>query len=84
MSVEHHELAEAYLRKLVEEGMHKRYDERCGGIPQEVIDRVEMEYQTIIPNRFTDYILMVWDMHNFCRTPDRGRQFCKRKGLTPQ
>ena len=48
MSVEHHELAEAYLRKLVEEGMHKRYDERCGGIPQEVIDRVEMEYQTII------------------------------------
>ena len=51
MSVEHHELAEAYLRKLVEEGMHKRYDERCGGIPQEVIDRVEMEYQTIIPNR---------------------------------
>ena len=42
MSVEHHELAEAYLRKLVEDGMHKRYDERCGGIPQEVIDRVEM------------------------------------------
>ena len=48
MSVEHHELAEAYLRKLVEDGMHKRYDERCGGIPQEVIDRVEMEYQTIM------------------------------------
>ena len=83
MSVEHHELAEAYLRKLVEEGMHKRYDERCGGIPQEVIDRVEMEYQTIIPNRFTDYILMIWDIHNFCRTPDRVRKFCKRKGLTP-
>ena len=63
--------------------MHDRYDERCGHIPQEVIDRVNMEYETIIPNRFTDYILMIWDIHNFCRTPERVFEFCKRKGITP-
>ena len=81
--MEHHELAERYLKYLVEKGMHERYDERCGCIPQEVIDRVNMEYETIIPNRFTDYILMIWDIHNFCRTPERVFEFCKRKGITP-
>ena len=81
--MEHHELAERYLKYLVEKGMHERYDERCGCIPQEVIDRVNMEYDTIIPNRFTDYILMIWDIHNFCRTPERVFEFCKRKGITP-
>ena len=83
MAVEHHKLAEAYLKYLVEKGMHERYDERCGCIPQEVIDRVNMEYETIIPNRFTDYILMIWDIHNFCRTPERVFEFCKKKGITP-
>lgn len=81
--MEHHYLAEQYLKYLVEKGMHERYDERCGCIPQEVIDRVNMEYDTIIPNRFTDYILMIWDIHNFCRTPERVFKFCKEKGLTP-
>lgn len=81
--MEHHELAENYLKYLVEQGMHKRYDERCGGVPQEVIDRINMEYDVIIPNRFTDYILMIWDIHNFCRTPKRVREFCNRKGITP-
>jgi len=81
--MEHHVLAENYLKYLVEKGMHERYDERCGGIPQEVIDRVNMEYETIIPNRFTDYILMIWDIHNFCRTPSRVFEFCKRKEIQP-
>lgn len=81
--MEHHVLAEQYLKYLVEKGMHERYDERCGGIPQEVIDRVNMEYETIIPNNFTDYILMIWDIHNFCRTPNRVFEFCKKKGITP-
>lgn len=81
--MEHHELAEAYLKYLVDKGMHERYDERCGCIPPEVIDRVNMEYETIIPNRFTDYILMIWDIHNFCRTPERVFKFCKKKGITP-
>lgn len=81
--MEHNELAEQYLKYLVEQGMHDRYDERCGCVPQEVIDRVNMEYETIIPNRFTDYILMIWDIHDFCRTPQRVFQFCKRKGIQP-
>lgn len=81
--MQHHELAENYLKYLVEQGMHKRYDKRCGGVPQEVIDRINMEYDVIIPNRFTDYILMIWDIHNFCRTPKRVREFCNRKGITP-
>lgn len=81
--MEHHELAEQYLKYLVDKGMHDRYDERCGCVPQEVIDRVNMEYETIIPNRFTDYILMIWDIHDFCRTPQRVFQFCKRKGIQP-
>lgn len=81
--MEHHELAEQYLKYLVEQGMHDRYDERCGCVPQEVIDRINMEYETIIPNRFTDYILMIWDIHNFCRTPQRVFEFCKRKGIQP-
>lgn len=81
--MEHHELAESYLKYLVEKGMHERYDARCGGIPQEVIGRVNMEYETIIPNRFTDYILMIWDIHDFCRSPKRVMAFCSQKGITP-
>lgn len=81
--MEHQELAERYLKYLVDKGMHERYDERCGCIPQEVIDRVNMEYETIIPNKFTDYILMIWDIHNFCRTPDRVFKFCRMKNITP-
>lgn len=81
--MEHQELASKYLKYLVEKGMHDRYDERCGGIPQEVIDRVNMEYDVIIPNKFTDYILMIWDIHEFCRTPKRVFEFCARKGITP-
>lgn len=81
--MEHHVLAENYLKYLVEKGMHERYDKRCGCVPQEVIDRINMEYEVIIPNRFVDYILMIWDIHNFCRTPERVFEFCKRKGIQP-
>ena len=81
--MEHTELANAYLKYLVEKGMHDRYDERCGCVPQEVIDRINTEYEVIIPNRFTDYILMIWDIHNFCRTPERVFKFCKKKGIQP-
>ena len=81
--MEHYKAAEEYLKYLVNKGMHDRYYDRCGCIPQEVIDRVNMEYETIMPNRFTDYILMIWDIHNFCRTPQRVFDFCKKKGITP-
>lgn len=78
--MQHQELAARYLKNLVMDGAHERYGET---IPQDVIDRVNMEYEVIIPNKFTDYILMIWDIHEFCRTPDRVFDFCKKKGLTP-
>lgn len=74
------ELSERYLRYIVEKGAHERYGEV---IPQDVLDKIDAEYDVIIPNKFTDYILMIWDIHEFCRTPDRVRKFCARKGLTP-
>lgn len=68
-----------YLKHLVVEGAHKMYGEN---VPQEVWDRIELEYDVIVPNNFADYILMIWDIHNFCRTPERVREFCKNAGIT--
>lgn len=78
--MDHNKLAESYLKHLVIQGAHKRYGDT---IPQDVLDRLETEYDVIIPNRFTDYILMIWDIHDFCRTPERVREFCARKGIEP-
>lgn len=50
-------------------------------IPQDVLDRIELEYETIIPNKFVDYILMIADIHNFCRDAKRVREFCNRHGF---
>lgn len=74
----HNELAEKYLRYLVIEGAHKRYGEV---IPQDVLDRIELEYETIVPNKFVDYILMIADIHNFCRDANRVKEFCCRHGF---
>lgn len=78
--MQHRELAEKYLKKIVNDGAHRRYGEV---IPQDVLDKIDAEYDVIIPNKFTDYILMIWDIHEFCRTPERVFKFCKEKGLTP-
>lgn len=78
--MEHQELAELFLKHIVNEGIHKRYGET---IPPEVIDRINLEYDVIIPNKFTDYILMVWDIHEFCRTPSRVNTFCAMNGIEP-
>jgi DNA polymerase-3 subunit alpha len=61
-------------------GAHERYGEV---IPQDVLDRLDTEYDVIVPNKFVDYILMIWDIHDFCKTPKRVRAFCSRKGITP-
>lgn len=82
--MEHQELARLYLEHLVENGLHNRYDERFNGnIPEDIYNRVKLEYGTIVPNKFTDYILMIWDIHDFCRTPERVFAFCERKGIKP-
>lgn len=70
----------AYLKYLVDKGMHWRYGDN---VPQEVIDRINMEYDVIIPNKFDSYILTIWDIYNFCKTPERVRDFCKRHSITP-
>ena len=75
---DHNILAEKYLRYLVIDGAHKRYGDM---IPQEVLDRLEVEYNVIVPNKFVDYILMIWDIHAFCRDKDRVRKFCNSHGL---
>jgi DNA polymerase-3 subunit alpha len=69
-----------YLKKLVEDGARWRYGEN---VPPEVIDRINLEYDVIIPNKFDSYILMIWDIYNFCKTPDRVRQFCAEHSITP-
>lgn len=69
-----------YLKYLVDKGIHWRYGDN---VPQEVIDRINMEYDVIIPNKFDSYILTIWDIYNFCKTPDRVYEFCKRNSLTP-
>lgn len=51
--------------------------------PTDVLERIEIEYDVIIPNRFTDYILIVADIHDFCRDATRILRFCNRKGLEP-
>lgn len=69
-----------YLKRLVMEGAHRRYGDV---IPPEVIDRINLEYETIIPNKFDSYILIIWDIYNFCKTPERVREFCQRHGIIP-
>lgn len=74
----HSEEAEKYLKYLVTNGAHERYGEN---IPQDVLDRIDIEYDVIIPNKFVDYILMIWDIHSFCRDEDRVAEFCHKVGL---
>ncbi|MFR6437574.1 MAG: DNA polymerase III subunit alpha, partial [Peptoniphilaceae bacterium] len=65
---------EGYLRKLVEEGLVKRY----GEVNEAVRNRVEFELDTIFSMGYTDYFLIVWDFIAFARAsgievgPGRG------------
>ena len=50
-----------YLRKLCEEGMHRRY-----GNPSEIIrERLEYELNVVDTTQFADYFLVCWDIFNF-------------------
>lgn len=69
---------ELYLRELVDQGMHKVYGEN---VPQEVIDRIDSEYEVIMPNHFDEYILIIWDIYNFCNSPERVYKFCEEHNL---
>ena len=73
-------MSEQYLWRLIHDGLYKLYGDN---IPQEVIDRINIEMDVIVPNKFDDYILVIWDIHDFCKTPSRVFEFCERKGITP-
>jgi DNA polymerase-3 subunit alpha len=73
-------LSSQYLRYIVDVGKHKRYGDI---VPPEVDARINMEFGVIIPNKFDDYILMIWDIHDFCKSPERVFEFCKQKGIEP-
>lgn len=63
-----------YLRKLLEEGLVKKYPE-C---TPEIRERVEYEYDVVCKMGFVDYYLIVWDFINYAKTngipvgPGRG------------
>ncbi|MFA7411407.1 MAG: DNA polymerase III subunit alpha [Tissierellaceae bacterium] len=54
---------EAYLRHLSLEGLKDRYED----ISQEIMDRFEYEYRTIVEMGYTDYFLIVWDFIRFAK-----------------
>lgn len=76
----HAQIAAAYLRYITKQGAISRFGD---DVPQDVLDRIEMEFDVIIPNHFVDYILMLWDIHEFCRTPERVFAFCEENDIVP-
>jgi DNA polymerase-3 subunit alpha len=71
---------DAYLWYLVSKGVIAKYGNKP---PQFVLDRISMEMEVITNNKFTDYILMIWDIMDFCATPSRVFTFCAMNGITP-
>ncbi|MFH0771627.1 MAG: DNA polymerase III subunit alpha [Candidatus Omnitrophota bacterium] len=65
---------EEYLRKLVMEGVNKRYE----NVDSVVVDRVEHEIKIINTTGFTSYFLIAWDFINYAKSknipvgPGRG------------
>jgi len=57
------ESAPNYMRRLCEEGLHKRY----GEISQAARDRFEREFKIIESMGFVDYFLIVWDLIRHAR-----------------
>ena len=52
-----------YLEKLCIEGLNKRYDK----ITDEIMDRFNFEFNTIVTMGYTDYFLIVWDFIKFSK-----------------
>jgi DNA polymerase III subunit alpha len=52
---------DAYLRRLAEEGLVKRFEERGEAIPQEYQDRLEWELKVIKDKGYSSYFLIVHD-----------------------
>ncbi len=57
---------EEYFRKIVEEGLAKRYPV----IDDTIRSRVEYEFGVIVDMGFVDYFLIVWDFINYAKSND--------------
>ncbi|HKZ68698.1 MAG TPA: DNA polymerase III subunit alpha, partial [Anaerolineales bacterium] len=57
--------AGSYLRRLCEEGLHRRYGPRAQAA--EIRDRLDYELEVIHKMGFDTYFLIVWDLCNFAR-----------------
>ena len=74
-----------YLQKLCFDGLKERYP----GSPQELVDRLGYELETIRTMGYVDYFLIVWDFYQIRQRPRdyggagawiRGGQYC---GILP-
>ncbi|HHV39189.1 MAG TPA: DNA polymerase III subunit alpha [Tepidimicrobium sp.] len=57
---------EEYLKKLCIDGLKNRYPT----ITQEIMDRFEFEFNTIVDMGYVDYFLIVWDFIRFAKDND--------------
>ncbi|NLY44952.1 MAG: DNA polymerase III subunit alpha [Tissierella sp.] len=57
---------ESYLKELTIEGLNHRYDE----ITDEIKDRFDYEFQTIVGMGYVDYFLIVWDFIKYAKEND--------------
>jgi len=65
---------------IVEKGFVEKYGPNWQQ-NDEVVKRYEVEKRVIIEeNNFQDYILNVWDIHDFCRDEKRVKEFCELRG----
>jgi len=71
---------EKYLWYLTTQGIIKRYSDDP---PQIIIDRIKREMDVIVGNGFTNYILIIWDIIDFCKSPDRVFAFCEEMDIEP-
>ena len=58
---------ESYLRELTIEGLRDRYEK----ITDEIKDRFEYEFNTIVEMGYVDYFLIVWDFIKFAKENPR-------------
>ena len=52
-----------YLKKLCLDGLNERYDD----ITDEILERFEFEFNTIVDMGYTDYFLIVWDFIKYAK-----------------
>lgn len=60
--------SEAYLKKLCRDGLIWRFNSEDPG--PEIMQRLEVELDVIVPKGFADYFLLVWDFINYARQHD--------------